>query len=329
MNLHYAGQIGGAFGWGVCGENLTRELAKHYTLTAAAAAYVVFMPLADHDLNPATGARGKINVGYTFFESELGPNAVANASRYDIVFAGSTWCLERMKERGITNGQLLIQGVDYSVFNPHPERAGSRLRIFSGGKFEWRKGQDLVIEAFKVFLHTHPNAVLVNSWYNPWPQLFRSMQQTRLLLDGVQGANQKEFFEALLIKNGLRPEQFEVLPQLGHEALASEMQNTDFGVFPNRCEGGTNLVLMEYLACGRRAAANLATGHADLTGADITEIQCGIDSSRWADQSVDEVLSAMLECAQRGNRQSPVWTWAAAAETVRLQINLLPAHRWQ
>jgi glycosyltransferase involved in cell wall biosynthesis len=39
---------------------------------------------------------------------------------------------------------------------------------------------------------------------------------------------------------------------------------TDIGVFPNRCEGGTNLVLMEYMACGRPVIASYTSGHTDI-----------------------------------------------------------------
>jgi len=89
MKLHYAGQPGSGYGWGVCNTNLRRELAKLCTLVEApeikgvyatdmptpAVSYdadAVFMPLADHDFNPATPARGKRNLAYTFFEFNLG-----------------------------------------------------------------------------------------------------------------------------------------------------------------------------------------------------------------------------------------------------------------
>ena len=37
-------------------------------------------------------------------------------------------------------------------------------------------------------------------------------------------------------------------------------QNTDVGIFPSRCEAGTNLVMMEYMACGKPAIATVGTG---------------------------------------------------------------------
>ena len=42
--------------------------------------------------------------------------------------------------------------------------------IFSGGKLELRKGQDLVVAAFKIFHARHPDALLISSWQNGWPE---------------------------------------------------------------------------------------------------------------------------------------------------------------
>jgi glycosyltransferase involved in cell wall biosynthesis len=334
MTLHYAGQPGQGYGWGTCNTHLRAELAKLVTLNEGTA-NVVFMPLADHDLNPATPARGEVNLAYTFFEFELGPNAAANAAKYDVVFAGSTWCLDRLAERGIHNTALLIQGVDSKVFKPQPPRfpanrlqsegalkmtdtpIGGSFRIFSGGKFEFRKGQDLVIAAFREFSKTHPEAHLVCSWFNPWPDLAKQLVN-KMGWDGPT-VNQSALYHAVLCAEGLSPEQFTILPQLSHTDLARQMANTDVGLFPNRCEGGTNLVLMEYAALGRPVIANTRTGHADV----IEAISYGIratenPSTRWAEQRVEDIVERM-EMAHYRNLPVPViprWPWRTAAEKI-------------
>ena len=38
-----------------------------------------------------------------------------------------------------------------------------RFLIFSGGKMELRKGQDIVLAAFKIFARRHPEATLVTA----------------------------------------------------------------------------------------------------------------------------------------------------------------------
>ncbi len=322
MRLHYAGTPGEGFGWGCCNKNLLRELGKLAEITTDAD--VVFMPLADHDMNPATKARGKINLAYCFFESPLGPNAVENAARYDIVFVGSTWCLERMRERGITNGEVLIQGVDHSIFKPGHREKDNQFRIFSGGKFEYRKGQDLVIAAFAEFAKDHPEAHLVCAWFNPWPQLIYSMWNSRHIVFEAEGKTQMEFASSLLQRNGV--ENFTVLPQLTQRELASQMQNTDCGLFPNRCEGGTNLVLMEYASCGRQVVANILTGHADVKDSIHVDIRSERGPGEWAEQSVEDVVIA-LRLAQEGwyvdSVTPPQWTWERAARQIIDRIETL------
>src|SRR5688500_1725033 len=122
--LHYAGVPGDGFGWGVCNNNLIRELSKVAKVTCGELLRVeltdsaVLMPLVDTDFNPAYSGRGTKNLSYCFFEYPLGPNAKKNSRKYDVVFCGSEWCQLRMGEAGITNGKVLVQGVDHSIFYP-------------------------------------------------------------------------------------------------------------------------------------------------------------------------------------------------------------------
>lgn len=341
--LHYAGFQPNAagFGWATCNANLRTELGKLFQLVEAPPADIVFMPLADHDFNPVTPARGEINLAYTFFEYPLGPNAEKNAAKYDIVFCGSTWCQDRLRDRGITNTDVLIQGVDQGVF--HPPKVESRkakvengeFRIFSGGKFEYRKGQDLVISAFKEFSKTHPEAHLVCSWFNPWPQLIVSaLHGCGLSFPLGAFEDQMALFADVLYLYGLAPSQFTILPRLSQQKLAAEMANTDIALFPNRCEGGTNLVLMEYAATGRPIVANELTGHADVSNLITFPIQAIEAIDHWAVQSVDNILEA-LEAAfslaltsnsyllTSAHARASIPAWSCAAEKIASTLDTL------
>lgn len=331
MKIHYAGYTPGAsgYGWATANRNLVAALEEMgLDLWDAQDEFdVVFQPLINHDFKPATPARAKVNLGYAFFESPLGPNAAANAKKYDTVFVGSTWCLERLQERGITNGKVLIQGVDHKIFKAQPPRKpDGQFRIFSGGKFEYRKGQDLVIAAFKKFSRGHDDAHLFCSWFNLWPHIMgeslRAMEST--IKAHVRAESQPQLFASLLAVNDAASSRYTILPQCSQDALAFQMRQTDIGLFPNRCEGGTNLVLMEYASCGRKIIANAKTGHADISGAISYEIPASTDENHWAVQEVDDIV-AMLELAYE-NRETPEhwsktghassWTWEAAAETI-------------
>lgn len=333
MKLHYAGAPGDGYGWGVCNRNLIREFCAMSLAEPSALEFswgnsiprdvdVAFIPLADHDFNPASPVRGKVNLAYSFFESPLGPNAAANAAKYDTVFVGSTWCKERCAERGIHNTAVLIQGVDGEIFAPQPPRQpDGQFRIFSGGKFEYRKGQDLVIAAFAEFAKTHPEAHLVCAWFNPWWQMIApAVEQSGLIVPTIMRGSYEELFADLLEANGIPRDRFTILPRLSQRDLAREMANTDCGLFPNRCEGGTNLVLMEYAATGRPVIANVATGHADIDSL----IDCPIEvlsvyeENGWAVQKVDWIVQEMQNAFHDRSTLSGkvIPTWSAAAEKV-------------
>ena len=68
---------------------------------------------------------------------------------------------------------MVLQGVDTSVFNPLPvpRIIHSNIVILSGGKLEIRKGQDIVIQAFKKLLLVCPDALLVACWCNDSPSI--------------------------------------------------------------------------------------------------------------------------------------------------------------
>jgi glycosyltransferase involved in cell wall biosynthesis len=74
---------------------------------------------------------------------------------------------------------------------------------------------------------------------------------------------------------------------------------TDIGVFPNRCEGGTNLVLMEYMACGKPAIVSNWSGHTDVANSQNSLLLNNLHdcdsqfsgwSARWKSPDVDELV---------------------------------------
>jgi glycosyltransferase involved in cell wall biosynthesis len=115
------------------------------------------------------------------------------------------------------------------------------------------------------------------------------------------------YMNQLMVDNGIDLDRVVNLPVYGNEVMARIYQNTDVGVFPNRCEGGTNLVLMEYMACGKPVIASWNTGHRDIltpenslhihTSRMITIMQNdGRPYATWDDPNLDELI-AHLEWA--------------------------------
>jgi hypothetical protein len=50
--------------------------------------------------------------------------------------------------------------------------------IFSGGKLEFRKGQDIMVAAFKRFHARHPDSMLMVAWQNFWHKTIDGIEQT-------------------------------------------------------------------------------------------------------------------------------------------------------
>jgi glycosyltransferase involved in cell wall biosynthesis len=115
--------------------------------------------------------------------------------------------------------------------------------------------------------------------------------------------------------------------------MARVYANTDVGLFPNRCEGGTNLVLMEYMACGKPAIASYTTGHKDILTAKNSiriekmkpvTIRAGEDVALWDDPDLDETIERLewayqnrdqlRAVAEQGAADMSRFTWRAAAE---------------
>jgi len=210
-----------------------------------------------------------------------------------------------MLEKGINNCGLLIQGIDPDIFYPIAEiKSHDNFVVFSGGKFELRKGQDLVLEAMKILQEKYSDIILVNAWQNLWPETMDSMGTSPYINYEYKEGSWLEVMNHIYQINGLDPKRIVTLGLVPNDELREIYKQTDIGVFPNRCEGGTNLVLMEYMACGKPVVASNTSGHRDIVSKnnalllnDLTDIHIVNANkeltSRWQDPSLDEIISTI------------------------------------
>ena len=337
---------GHTFGWGVCGKYLTRELARlspvvlhtepftadhigddlDYLFLKGISAplrdvldspqtrlpHPVLQALTDHRLMPmAPGVRGTRTIGYTFFEHSLIAARYIEQARqfFDVIVAGSSWCRDVLSNHGVENTCTILQGVDETIFNPYANQKHyfeDHFVIFSGGKFELRKGQDLVIKAFQIFHERHKDALLVNSWFNHWSFSTQTMAASPYINYQLGTEDYCTAMNKLLVANGIDINRVITLPPKANIAMARIYKNTDCGLFPNRCEGGSNLVLMEYMACGKPAIVSHTSGHRDVAHAtnalllqDLHPVSVAQDEeivAVWDEPNLDEIL-ALLEWA--------------------------------
>jgi glycosyltransferase involved in cell wall biosynthesis len=228
------------------------------------------------------------------------------AGNYHMFIAISRWNEAFLKSLNVGPVHLCHQGIDTALFSPGP-RTGlwrDRFVIFSGGKFEFRKGQDIVLAAFKRFRVKHPQALLVTGWQN----LLRPDGAAIALAGHCQtvpkaAPNYGLELTPWLLGEGLPKESFVDLPFTHNLLMPSVLRECDMAVFPNRCEGGTNLVAMEAMACGVPTYVSNNTGHKDLIdmlGCDALKSQKPVKSTAsmktlqdWGESDVEEVVEAL------------------------------------
>ncbi len=352
-SLYLAMTNGANFGWAVCSNYIKRELAKKINvidingnkdlLSQKFIDGKILHTISDLNFNRMFDISGQKNFGYTFFENELTNTSIQNSKKYDLIFAGSSWCLEKMYDSGIKNCDVLLQGIDPEIFYLRNEKTSSDLFvIFSGGKFELRKGQDIVLRAVKVLQQKYKDVVLLNAWYNGWEYTMESMKLSKHIRYIYQGKNWTEVMSSIYRVNGLDLNRVITLPLVQNTELAGIYSQTDVGLFPNRCEGGTNLVLMEYMACGKPAIASFNTGQRDILTpgnsillSDMNEFKVYDNDKKlisdWEEPDFDEVISK-LEYAYFNREEIKMigrsaaqdmksYTWSATAENLLKKIS--------
>ncbi len=277
---------------------------------------------------------GKATVGVIFFEdTRFTPQAITEAQQYDLIVAGSSWNAEVLKQQGLERVVFVPQGIDPTIFHPAPcaDLFGDRFVIFSGGKLEYRKGQDQVVKAFRIFHQRHPDALLLTAWHNFWPKTMTGLDAAGHVTSLPKLKRDRQLaITDWLIANGIPEVGILDVGLIPNHLVGQILREVDVAVFPNRCEGGTNLAAMESLACGIPTVLSANTGHLDL----IDENHCyplrsqsavkplhnqhGVEG--WGESSIDEIVETLesiygdrTEAQRRGQASATFmqdWTWS-------------------
>jgi tetratricopeptide (TPR) repeat protein/glycosyltransferase involved in cell wall biosynthesis len=299
---------------------------------------------------------GRSTVGMIFFEdTRLLPGALEKARGYDLIITGSRWNEAVLRDHGCTQVQTVFQGVDPAIFHPAPAARlfGDRFVIFSGGKLEYRKGQDLVVKAFQIFQTRHPEALLVTAWHNLWPRTMVGLDRA----GHVEGLPQVDANGRLqvvdwLVRQGIPAQAVVNVGAIPNHLVGQVIREADVALFPNRAEGGTNLAAMECLACGVPTILSANTGHLDLLGSladaqsrgdrpgdhayglwdqrSVIPIEQFPGTAGWGESSVEEIVACLEQVyvhrsqaqtvGQSGARFMADWTWMR--QTQRLLVAL-------
>ena len=132
-------------------------------------------------------------------------------------------------------------GVDSNIFKQSLTRTHEKTIFFNCGKWEVRKGHDILIEAFKMVELHDPNVELWMMCQNP----FNSPEEE---------AKWHQLYNSPKVK---------IIPRAEtQQEVYNIMSQVDCGVFPSRGEGW-NLELLEMMSCGKHVIATDYSAHTE------------------------------------------------------------------
>ena len=197
-------------------------------------------------------------IGFPIFELDTFNDLERHhLSSCDKLFVCSNWaakvCCEQLSHN--YRGDLIEDkvsvvplGVDAELFSPAPARQDDKTIFFNCGKWEIRKGHDILIQAFKKLTEEHDNVELWMMCSNP----FNSEEEN---------AKWHQLYNHPRVR---------IIPRAETQAeVYNIMSQVDCGVFPSRGEGW-NLELLEMMAAGKHVIATEYSAHTEF----CTEENC-------------------------------------------------------
>jgi glycosyltransferase involved in cell wall biosynthesis len=183
-----------------------------------------------HQFDLATRVGNGKYVGLTFFEiDKLKPIETHMINNMDTICVASNWAKDILENNGITTKIVISPlGVDPNIFNISTKESmmtqKSDSYVFCNiGKWEIRKGHDILIEVFNKAFSDTDNVELWMVNFNP----FLSQEENMAWVN--------------LYKNTKLGSKIKILPRVSkHLELAKLISLTDCGIFPARAEGWNN-----------------------------------------------------------------------------------------
>ena len=174
-------------------------------------------------------------------------NEIHHLNSLDKIFVCSEWAKQVVIDNtnAKDNVHVCPLGVDRTVFFENNADTGTETKFINIGKWEFRKGHDVLVEAFEKAFEPSDNVQLYMMNHNP----FLNQEQEREWVD--------------LYKNSKMGGQIEILPRVQtHQEVANIIRQMDCGVFPSRAEGW-NLEAIEMLSCGKQLIATDYSAHTE------------------------------------------------------------------
>lgn len=247
---------------------------------------------------------GEYHIGFPIFELNKFSNyELQSLSHCDELWVCSQWAkdivdsYDRQTWYGLPECQVVPLGVNSEVFSPQPLFEKDDFAFFFPGKFEYRKGFDIVADVFDAAFPTE-NVQLI------------FLPTNLFIKDNEDWA--RSLFESNLGKRG----KIQISPRLDNEGdVVSLYAYSDCVVSFSRAEGW-NLPLLEALSCGRQVIATNYSGHTEFLNHEnahlidikgMEEANDGIffhGDGEWADisKNFDDFVDILREVYKKGRQ---------------------------
>jgi glycosyltransferase involved in cell wall biosynthesis len=209
-----------------------------------------------HDLDAFYG-KG-IRIGMPVFELEkFNSREMHSLQNPDKLFVCSNWAksvIESEIPNSIGNTHVVPLGVDNSIFHPCPFPIAEKTVFGNFGKFETRKGHDVLPEIFNSAFDKDDDVILVMMPHN----FFLSREETN---EWVSKYKNTRLGDNIIFINR----------QESQKMVYNVMSQIHCGIFPSRAEGW-NLEALELLAMGRHLIITNATAHTEFCTSDNSHL---------------------------------------------------------
>lgn len=203
-----------------------------------------------HQFDLAQHVGKKLHVGFPIFElNKFNERETHHLQSQDLLLVCSKWAKSVINTelKGKDDVHVVPLGVDCEIFRPaeKPLQTNGIVRFLNIGKIEYRKGHDVLIDAFCKAFDAGEDVELWISWDNPF-------------LDDSEVEPWKKMY-----KESPLGDKVKLIPWLPNQlALTNLINLVHVGVFPSRAEGW-NLPALEIMACGKSIIATNYSGHTE------------------------------------------------------------------
>lgn len=268
--------------------------------------------------------RGKY-IAYPFFELDtFAKHEIISMSVPDLICVSSKWGQDVLKQNGVNTPSAVVPlGVDRSIFNENVVKTNNtntnKYVFLNIGKWEIRKGHDLLLELFEM---AFPNQEDVELWILASEKTNNySSEQELKQWKNMYSKNRVKLFSG-----------FDT-----HQEIAQLIANSDCGLYPSRAEGW-NLELLESMSMNKPVIATNYSAHTEFCNSDntylvnITETERAFDGKafhgqgNWAKlglDQIDQIISHMrhvysnrIQTNRHGIETAKKLSWTNTAQTI-------------